>query len=426
MGSNYKRAGIDDVSAFYARKFIDATKADDYFEDPLRRYDITRSRSRWFDRQIEPGTDVLDFGCGVGSLSFLSKKGCRVYGIELSVASAERAREAGYAQVHVGDIDDAPDWPLFDYIASADVFGHIEFDDKDRVIEALKRLLKPGGIMLHAIECAAIDYDALSDEALREFIHIDGHVGMESRTRILERFGKFFAHTDGEVRFIHGRAYDDIVKEVASNGGDYQPELKAYLMSLGSGERLAFNVATGMVFNSLEWFRVPSDDRGGGMMLLRASDAPLRKRINHEFNGETATAYTPGSLVALDSPALLTGWHTVENDGAALARWSEPRAVIHLPVTNAVKGMKVSFVSPATLEPTIVHFGQKSGSGIQLQCTAELGEYTAVIPRVMPLECTDQYFSLEIETEHVHVPCWRSDSNDDRRLGIYVKSIKLY
>ncbi len=426
MRSNYQRAGIYDVSAFYARKFVDTTNAACYFSDPLRRYDVTHSRSRWFDRAVRPETTVLDFGCGAGSMSFLSAKGCRVFGVELSEDGAQRAREAGYEDVFVGDIANAPNWALFDYVVSADVFGHIEFDDKDRVIGELKRLLKPDGIMLHAIECGAVDYDKMSDDEIREFVHVDGHVGMESRSSILERFGKFFAHTDGEVRFIHGRAHNDMVKEASFYGADYDPELETYLAWLGASERRAFNIASGIAFNSLQMFRVPSDDRGGGMMMLRASDARLR-RVNLSFESvELTQPFAPGSQVDLDSPSLLAGWHGIEQYGSLPTRWSEPRAIIHAPVTDSVEGIEIEFMSPETPGATMVRFGQTTGEGVLIPCNGSPQFYTAAVPRVRLEDRPDQYFSLQIETEHVQIPSWRSDSNDHRRLGIRVKSIKFW
>jgi SAM-dependent methyltransferase len=426
MKSNYQRAGIYDVSAFYASKFADTTNAARYLSNPLRRYDVAHSRSRWFDRAIRPQTTVLDFGCGAGSLSFLSSKGCRVFGIELSEDGAQRAREAGYEDVFVGDVADAPNWTPFDYVVSADVFGHIEFEDKDRVIVELKRLLKPEGIMLHAIECGAVDYDAMSDDEIREFVHVDGHVGMESRSSLLERFGKFFAHSDGEVRFIHSRAYNDMVKEASLYGADHGPELEAYLAYLGTGERLAFDVASGIAFNSLQTFRVPSDDRGGGMMMLRASDAPLR-RPNLSFEVVAPPQpFAPGSHVDLDSPSFLSGWHGIEQQGSLSTRWSEPRAIFHAPVTPSVERIEIEFMSPETPAPTMVRFGQICGEGVLIPCGGKPEFYTAVIPRVRPEHHSAPYFWLQIETEYVHIPSWRSDSKDHRRLGICVKSIKFW
>jgi SAM-dependent methyltransferase len=396
MGSNYQRAGIYDVSAFYASKFVDTTNVARYLSDPLRRYDVAHSRSRWFDRAVRPETTVLDFGCGAGSLSFLSAKGCRVFGIELSEDGAQRAREAGYEDVFVGDVADAPNWTLFDYVVSADVFGHIEFEDKDRVIGELKRLLKPEGIMLHAIECGAIDYDKMSDDEIREFVHVDGHVGMESRSSLLERFGKFFAHTDGEVRFIHSRAYNDMVKQASFYGTDHGPELEAYLAYLGTSERLAFDIASGIAFNSLQMFRVPSDDRGGGMMMLRASDAPLR-RVNLSFEVvELTQPLAPGSRVDLDSPSLLAGWHGIEHHGSLPTRWSEPRAIIHTTVTDSVEGIEIEFMSPETPGPTMVKFSQTSGEGVLIPCSGKSEFYKAVVPRVRLEDHSAKNFWLQI------------------------------
>jgi hypothetical protein len=307
-----------------------------------------------------------------------------------------------------------------------DVFGHIEFDDKDQVIAQLKRRLKPDGVMLHAIESATIDYDSMSDASIREFIHVDGHVGMESRSAILQRFERFFAYTDGEVRFIHTRSYDDLAKEASSYGSDQGAVLRAYLMHLGAGERLAFNIAAGIAANSIQQLRVPSDDKGGGMMMLRASDAPLGRANKMHEAVDVMQPFAPGTCVELDSLSLLAGWHDAEKTGDSQNRWSGPRALIHAPVTDSVQGIDIEFWSPETPGPTIVNFSQKSGTGVQVRCDAAAGHYCAKVPREQFDHQSAPYYWIQIETDYVHIPSWWSDSTDQRRLGICAKSIRFW
>jgi len=132
--SNYGKAGILDVAEFYADKFVGIGIARDYYNNPLNQFDISHARSRWFDQYIRAESTVLDFGCGSGSLSFLGAKGCHVYGIELSEEGARRALEAGYEDVFIGDISNAPEWGLFKYRTRVDLCGHGAMDDTNRVM----------------------------------------------------------------------------------------------------------------------------------------------------------------------------------------------------------------------------------------------------------------------------------------------------
>lgn len=310
MTSNYERAGIHDIDAFYADKFVSASHGQHYYDCLLHRHDSRFARFRWFDRHIRPGTIVLDFGCGAGSLSYLTRKGCRVFGVELSAEGARQAKMAGYEDVLVGDVTKAQEgFGFFDYAVSEDVFGHIEFDHKDQIIETLKRFLKPEGVMLHAIECGDIDYNSMSDDEIRAFVSVDGHVGIESRSKILARFQRFFTYTDGEVRFLHCSNYLDLLKASSCYGSGYPSELLAYIEQLGPSERLAFDVANGITFHSLETHRTPTDDQSGGLMMLRASDVPLPVDEHEYLAFKLEPPCGPGTSIALNSPWMLAGWH---------------------------------------------------------------------------------------------------------------------
>ena len=369
MTGNYERAGIHDIDAFYADKFVHASHGQHYYESVLQRYDSFFARFRWFDRHIRPGTHVLDFGCGAGSLSYLTRKGCRMFGVELSAEGARQAKAAGYEDVFVGDVAEAQKgFDFFDYVVSEDVFGHIEFEHKDHLIEVLKRFLKPDGVMLHAIECGNIDYDGMSNDKLRAFVSVDGHVGMEPRSKILERFGRFFGHTEGEVRFLHCNTYLDLLKEVSCYGSGYSPELLDYLDQLGPSERLAFNVANGITFNSLEAYRTPTDDRGGGLLMLRASDAPLPDEDHEHLAFMLEPPCGPGTSIALDSPWMFAGWHPLEEPGSGRVRWTGQWASIRVPVTNDVGSVHVRFVVPKESLPSLVRLSLKNGGSVLADC----------------------------------------------------------
>jgi len=102
---------------------------------------------------INKDTYVLDVGCGVGATAcYLAKEyGCRVVGVDLRknmvALSDERARKEGVASLvefRVADAQDLPfDYAHFDVALCESVATFIE--DKQRVVDELARVVRPGG-----------------------------------------------------------------------------------------------------------------------------------------------------------------------------------------------------------------------------------------------------------------------------------------
>ena len=102
---------------------------------------------------INEDTYVLEVGCGVGATaSYLAKKyGCQVVGVDLRESmiarSNERAQREGVTDLvefRVADVQDLPfDDAHFDVVLCESVATFIE--DKQRVVNELARVTKPGG-----------------------------------------------------------------------------------------------------------------------------------------------------------------------------------------------------------------------------------------------------------------------------------------
>ncbi|MHB1325411.1 MAG: class I SAM-dependent methyltransferase [Thermoleophilia bacterium] len=146
--------------------------------------------TRDFLGRFGPETLVLDVGCGGGNEVLTP---WRTVGIDLSFAGLRSAREI-YQAVATADATALPFADgTFDIINSWDVFGHVPFDQKGAVLAEWKRVLKPGGWMLHIIEahctapfCKLVRRDpALFD---KYFIELDGHYGLELPSEIEARF----------------------------------------------------------------------------------------------------------------------------------------------------------------------------------------------------------------------------------------------
>ena len=100
------------------------------------------------DRFAEP-VDILDIGCGGGFLSnFLSEKGHRVTGVDLSGESLAVARRHDRTQTARYIEADAYQLPFadssFDVITAMDFLEHVE--DPAKVIQEAARVLRPGGL----------------------------------------------------------------------------------------------------------------------------------------------------------------------------------------------------------------------------------------------------------------------------------------
>ncbi len=108
--------------------------------------------------QIKPGDQVLEVGCGTGSLTIAAKRRAgptgKVYGIdvipqmiELSRQKAERAGEDVTFQV--GGIDDIPfSDNQFDVVLCSFMIFHMSEGTRCKGLVEIQRVLKPGGPLL--------------------------------------------------------------------------------------------------------------------------------------------------------------------------------------------------------------------------------------------------------------------------------------
>ena len=110
--------------------------------------------NHWLLGRVEPGSIVLDLGCGAGTDLLIAAQMTgaegRVIGVDMTASMLERAR-AGAQEMGLDNITLCEslieDLPLED--ASVDVVipnGVIDFvPDKDAVFDEIDRVLKPGG-----------------------------------------------------------------------------------------------------------------------------------------------------------------------------------------------------------------------------------------------------------------------------------------
>src|SRR3712207_4283996 len=260
----YKRAGVEDLSEFYRTKFVSDEVLDARYFRTLDRFDMRFARTMWVYDNVRAGSHVLDLGCGAGVLALLKRKGVTLTGVDLSEECALAARRNGYDLTCAARLTDLPLADnSFDYVVSLDVLGHVEFGEKDAVLAEVARVLRPGGVTLHGIECtdrrAQKSYEEMSGEELRRFVAVDGHVGLEEEQEHAARFRRFFREVAWEPRYALCLSAEEFVKQREEYGLPFESDFIEYLRGLSHAERRAFDMAMGYVFGKISDLHVRLD-----------------------------------------------------------------------------------------------------------------------------------------------------------------------
>ena len=151
---------------------------------------------------VAPTARVLDFGCGIGTLSalFAERTGVRPEGVEID--PAQRVRFAARGFVAHAALEDAPG--PYDAVFTSNVLEHIE--DDVAALRGLRERLAPGGALLVYVPA----FEAI-------------------RTSMDDRVGHFRRYRRG-----------DLARKVAQAG--FSVRQARYCDSLGFGLALAFRL----------------------------------------------------------------------------------------------------------------------------------------------------------------------------------------
>src|SRR3954468_947209 len=280
----YKRAGVGNVRDFYRTKFVSDEVLDERYFKALDRFDIRFARTMWIYDNVRAGSTVLDLGCGAGMLALLKRKGVTLTGVDLSAECSLAARENGYDFTTATRLSQLP-FPdqSFDYVVSLDVLGHIGFEEKDAVLAEIARVLRPDGVTMHGIECtdhaAQKSYDEMTPDELRQFVEVDGHVGLEEEQEHGKRFMQFFKHVAWEPRYTLNLSSEEFLKQADKYGLSFEEDFLEYLRGLSFKERRAFDMAMGYVFGKISDLNL-SLPKSGLYVFLKASNVPLGSFYN--------------------------------------------------------------------------------------------------------------------------------------------------
>ncbi len=438
----YRRAGIEDVEAFYRTKFVSDEVLDARYFRALDRFDIRFARTMWVYDNVRAGSTVLDLGCGAGMLALLKRKGVVLAGVDLSAECALAARRNGYDRTLSAELTRLPFADAsFDYVVSLDVLGHVGFGEKDAVLSEIRRVLKPGGVTMHGIECtdrrAQKSYDEMSPEELRRFVEVDGHVGLEEEQEHAARFRRFFPHVAFEPRYALCLSSAEFVKQSDEYGLPFETDFVEYLRGLSFSERRAFDMAMGYVFNKISDFHITLP-KSGIYVLLKASDAPLGNFYNEHrdrsalFDAETLLKEDEGRAVCLDrsrEAEFDAGWYE-PNLLPPVARWMNRVGRVRF------RARSVSFIN-LDLTSHIPDIAERP-LGLELfldgerLCALSLFrhgwlELRVAVPETLSRGDSEGGFELELRADRTWQPRPDDRENpDDRELSVAVCNIEVF
>jgi SAM-dependent methyltransferase len=440
----YARAGITDIAEFYRTKFLSEEVLDPRYFKALDRFDIRFARTMWVYDNIRAGSTLLEIGCGAGMLALLKRKAVTLTGVDLSAACARAARLNGYDSAFAAELSSLP-FPdaSFDYVVSLDVLGHVGMEEKDAVLTEVKRVLRPGGVTMHGIECtdhsAQKTYDEMNAEELRRFISVDGHVGLEEEQEHADRFRKFFPHVAWEPRYALCLSSEEFLKQADKYGLAFEDDFLAYLRGLSFKERRAFDIAMGYVFGKISDLNLHLP-KSGLYVFLKASEAPLGPFYN-EHRDRRGIFAAPGTSIVRDHGEAGKGvCLDRSNDATFDDGWYEPNMLP--PIARWMSGRaRVCFhaakLSEIRLDIT-THMPDLSARSLGLELFLNGERLTALslwrygwlelsvaVPETLSEQASGE-FELELRADRTWQPRPVADeTRDDRELSIAVCNIVI-
>lgn len=112
------------------------------------------ARKRFVDELVrpQPGTKVLDVGCGIGALLADLPDGVSYVGVDVNPAyiEAARARYGDRGEFFAARAGDAlaPQWSGFDIVIAMALLHHLEDDEAHRLLHSVSSVLRPGGMFV--------------------------------------------------------------------------------------------------------------------------------------------------------------------------------------------------------------------------------------------------------------------------------------
>ncbi len=292
----YQYCGIEDAGLFYQQRDHSSLVPEfsAFTSDPELAISLTWAKHMWIAKavynhyhRLKRPLNILEYGCGYGSIGFLKQMiPCTLVGIDYNQSARKAVMDRGYDDYIIGDfINESFDQHApFDIICSLDVYGHIEFRDKDRVLEKMSALLQADGVMIEGVETGCFDYFASREKAI-EFARVDGHVGIELFEEVKSRYQQFFPYIYGQHRFSVNVDSHQIEKACFGYGdttfSDWAPAIAKFLPE----ERRLFDLGQGIMFDKLTRTWSETYEPHGGFGFIIASRSPLSDPLAQPIEG---------------------------------------------------------------------------------------------------------------------------------------------
>ena len=425
-------AGIADAAGFYRDRFYTGGVLAAAYFDAIDRFDMKFARTMWIYDNVRHDSTLLDLGCGEGLLALLKRKNVFLAGIDLSPELVDMATRNGYDDARVGQLTELPFLDAsFDYVVSLDVFGHVDFADKDLLLAEIKRVLRPGGVTMHGIESLDRnlhpDYATASREKLAKFIAVDGHIGLESDEEIAARFRRFFSSVQTEPRYTLCLTAAEIIKQFDCYGAPFDRDFVDYLRGLSLDQRHAFDMAMGYVFGRISDLHVKLPSSGLYLLVKASNDAPEPFYNAHRDRSDLFTTATavPAELDRNSRAVFGQGWYPVDNL-PPLARWMSNRSRLRFRAGDfsKLRLQLTTHIPDLRSQPIELKFELNE----RLICALCLFDYGWLELQIDVSNTADQIseFSLEISASRTWQPAAANPgSNDDRQLSIAVSKLEI-
>jgi ubiquinone/menaquinone biosynthesis C-methylase UbiE len=432
-----KLAGIKDVAEFYRERFFTGGVLHARYFDAINRFHMKFARTMWVYDNVRRGSAVLDLGCGEGFLALLKRKDVFLAGVDLSPDLIKLARTNGYDVASVAHVTDLP-FPShsFDYVVSLDLLGHVSFEEKNKTLSEIKRVLRPQGVTMHGIECLNPelhqDYSEMSQEKLAQFVSVDGHIGLEVEEEIAARFGSFFSSVQIEPRYSLCLTAAEFIKQHDQYGVPFDRDFIDYLRGLSFDECHAFDMAMGYVFGKISdlGIRLPNN---GLYLLLKASNTvpePFynahRDRRDLFSSGVNEVVNGAIALDALSRAEFSTGWYSANRMGP-IARWMTNRSLLRFSARgfSRIRLQLTTHIPELRRLPMQLEF-ELNGTIVGVFSLFDYGWLELELDVPEPVCSASSEFTLEIRSSRTWQPSLANpESNDDRHLSIAVCNIEI-
>jgi len=196
------------------RKFLPAAGRDVFLPlyDPIvSLMGVSRAREELIKQaNIKADQQILDLGCGTGTLLVLVKRkypSARIFGIDpdanaLSRAEAKARRRGVSVQLDKGFADELPyKEASFDRVISSFMFHHLEDAEREKTLAEVLRVLKPGG-SFHLLDFIPRESDGflarvfnsharLNDNSGPRILRMMQHAGFKNEAQVKEGYMLF-------------------------------------------------------------------------------------------------------------------------------------------------------------------------------------------------------------------------------------------